>query len=295
MLVRSLFHALPMNAVGTDFVVGDIHGHVDLLDALLAAVDFDPGVDRLIGLGDLIDRGPDSQVLLERLREDPWFYSVRGNHEAWLQASIDNWGMARSWRQNGGMWADHLSNTVLRDLSAIIDGMPLAMSLDLIDGRKVGLVHAELNEGHGWESLSTLGADTEIDLSDDYGSTVASAALWGRNRITSWAIASTPTELERMVPARLARIRRALMPVEGVDLLIAGHTTLRGGDLASAGNLLWIDTASFYEGGRLTMVDPLNSRYWQSRYENGLSGPVVVNDGGKLPPPLELPLAILNA
>lgn len=295
MLVHSLFHALPMNPVGRDFVVGDIHGHVALLDALLAAIDFEPGVDRLIALGDLIDRGPDSRVLLERLREEPWFYSVRGNHEAWLQASIDDWGMARIWRQNGGNWADRLSMAELRDLSAIVDGMPLAMTLDLIDGRKVGLVHAELREGHGWESLASLSADTEIDAGDDFGSTVASAALWGRSRITNWAIACTPTELECMVPARLARIRRLLMPVEGVDLLMAGHTTLPDGDLAHAGNLLWIDTAAFYDGGCLTLVEPLSNLYWQARYEKGLSGPVVVNCRGKLPPPLELPPEILNA
>jgi hypothetical protein len=52
--------ALPANTAGRDFVCGDIHGCFDELDAALAKLQFDPAVDRLISVGDLVDRGPRS-------------------------------------------------------------------------------------------------------------------------------------------------------------------------------------------------------------------------------------------
>jgi serine/threonine protein phosphatase 1 len=71
------------------YAIGDIHGRLDLLDQLLAAIDAD---DRsrparrsvLIFLGDLIDRGPESSgvidraILLQRERECRF---LLGNHE----------------------------------------------------------------------------------------------------------------------------------------------------------------------------------------------------------------------
>lgn len=68
---NTLFHWLTINERGRDFVVGDIHGHAALLDCLLDRVRFDPASDRLFALGDLIDRGPQSQLLLARVRDEP--------------------------------------------------------------------------------------------------------------------------------------------------------------------------------------------------------------------------------
>jgi bis(5'-nucleosyl)-tetraphosphatase (symmetrical) len=42
------------------FVVGDVHGCVDELKELLALAQFEPGLDRLIIAGDIVDRGPDT-------------------------------------------------------------------------------------------------------------------------------------------------------------------------------------------------------------------------------------------
>lgn len=73
----------PANARGRDFVIGDLHGCRAMLDRLLAEARFDPDVDRLFSVGDLVDRGPDSMGCLALLHE-PWFHAVRGNHEAML-------------------------------------------------------------------------------------------------------------------------------------------------------------------------------------------------------------------
>lgn len=73
------------NQTGRDFVVGDLHGCRSMLDDLLAKVSFDGTRDRLFSVGDLVDRGPDSQGCLALLLE-PWFFAVLGNHEAMLSA-----------------------------------------------------------------------------------------------------------------------------------------------------------------------------------------------------------------
>ena len=55
------------------YVVGDVHGRLDLLDHLLATIEADLAERptrraTLIFVGDLIDRGPHSAQVVERLR-----------------------------------------------------------------------------------------------------------------------------------------------------------------------------------------------------------------------------------
>lgn len=72
------------------YAVGDIHGRLDLLDALLAQIESDDAArpaarSTVIFLGDLIDRGPDSAGVVQRLMElSARTDTVRfllGNHE----------------------------------------------------------------------------------------------------------------------------------------------------------------------------------------------------------------------
>ena len=71
------------------YAVGDIHGRLDLVDRLLGLIDADdlrrgPAATELIFLGDLVDRGPDSRGVVERLmalRESRPVRFLRGNHE----------------------------------------------------------------------------------------------------------------------------------------------------------------------------------------------------------------------
>ena len=49
------------------FLIGDLQGCSDALDRLLAEIDFSPSRDSLHVLGDLVNRGPDSVGVLQRL------------------------------------------------------------------------------------------------------------------------------------------------------------------------------------------------------------------------------------
>ena len=72
---------------GTVAVIGDIHGRVDLLDALLRKLPRDAAI---VVVGELCDRGPATREVIDRLI-DRGATGARGNHEEWLIA----WGRGR--------------------------------------------------------------------------------------------------------------------------------------------------------------------------------------------------------
>ena len=77
--------------------VGDIQGCREPLERLLAAVAFEPGRDRLLPVGDLVNKGPDSPgtlALLMQLGAEP----VLGNHDLhWLQKGRATDPAQRAW------------------------------------------------------------------------------------------------------------------------------------------------------------------------------------------------------
>ncbi|MCA8943916.1 MAG: metallophosphoesterase [Planctomycetes bacterium] len=68
--------------------VGDVHGCLSELDALLERVEFRAGTDRLCSVGDLVNKGPDSHGVLRRMI-DLGAIAVRGNHDLlWLDRGL---------------------------------------------------------------------------------------------------------------------------------------------------------------------------------------------------------------
>ena len=70
-------------------IIGDIHGCSGALRLLLAKIMPNPKEDKLILLGDLFDRGPDSWGVFQMVRELAEIYGdrfvfLRGNHEDYL-------------------------------------------------------------------------------------------------------------------------------------------------------------------------------------------------------------------
>ena len=86
------------------FAIGDIHGCLSELDTLLAAI-HPKKTDTLITLGDIIDRGPDSKGVIERLialKKKTNLIMLRGNHEQLLLDSRFDEVAYITWMKNGG-------------------------------------------------------------------------------------------------------------------------------------------------------------------------------------------------
>ena len=94
------------------YAVGDIHGRLDLLDIMLAQVERDLADDPprralLLFLGDIIDRGPASCQVIERLRtyrhSNLRTVFLMGNHEeVLLRLLAGERGILDSWLKFGG-------------------------------------------------------------------------------------------------------------------------------------------------------------------------------------------------
>ena len=94
------------------YAIGDVHGHLGALLRLEAVIDHDlraRPVDHVttIYLGDYIDRGPDSRGVIDHLARkadtsgDIQF--LKGNHDATLQAFLENPAIMADWRRFGGL------------------------------------------------------------------------------------------------------------------------------------------------------------------------------------------------
>ena len=94
------------------YAIGDVHGCAKTLDALLARLDLTPA-DRVVFMGDYIDRGPDSRGVIDRLldmEEAAWLGTgpvctfLRGNHDQMMVDYLTGTGDYDLWRANGGVF-----------------------------------------------------------------------------------------------------------------------------------------------------------------------------------------------
>ena len=97
------------------YAIGDIHGRRDLLDPLLDAIvrdaDENGQTPRIVFLGDVVDRGPESRQALDRVIETletfPGSRLILGNHEEFMLRFIDEPErrdrIAKTWFANGGV------------------------------------------------------------------------------------------------------------------------------------------------------------------------------------------------
>ena len=105
--------------------IGDIHGCLSALDALLEVVR-PTAHDHLVFLGDYVDRGPDSRGVLDRviaLHRTGQVTCLRGNHEVMMQAAAEGWDDLRFWLHWGGVAALDSYRTESSD-SHVLDIVP---------------------------------------------------------------------------------------------------------------------------------------------------------------------------
>jgi serine/threonine protein phosphatase 1 len=88
------------------FIVGDIHGCLDMLKALMKKITWNPEKDRLVFLGDFVDRGPDPKgvidYVLEIKRQSTLVECILGNHEKMFLDYLNGRGGKRVYFFNGG-------------------------------------------------------------------------------------------------------------------------------------------------------------------------------------------------
>ena len=88
------------------FIIGDVHGCPKTLEGLISTFENLNQKDRIIFLGDLIDRGPDSKSVLDiilSLKDNGnEVIILRGNHEQMMLNAMDNSKAMKDWFRNGG-------------------------------------------------------------------------------------------------------------------------------------------------------------------------------------------------
>jgi serine/threonine protein phosphatase 1 len=222
------------NQSGKDYVIGDIHGAYDSIIAAMRKVRFNPAVDRIFSVGDLVDRGAGSHRVLQFLAQ-PYVYAIRGNHEDMiLNMHADGEPHAAEVRcmvqRNGfGWWLSASQADKLAILEAFRQ-LPVIIEVETHRGL-VGMVHGDVPKGMDWLTFVS-----QVEAGDRK---TLKTALWGRERIEQ--------ENSDGVP--------------GVGRIFVGHTPQWGG-LRRFGNVYAVDTgAVFAEQGhkdvdaRQTMVE----------------------------------------
>lgn len=218
---------LPANTAGRDFVVGDLHGCYDDLQNLLSQAKFDPTRDRLFSVGDLIDRGSKNAECI-RLLEQPWFFSVMGNHEAMMidacvtESAPDGFSPSmHMWMSNGGSWVLGHTSAEIQDFLHLIADLPLAIVVGDQPDNRFGIVHAEW---HG--NAAQL-------LSGDYSEHTEAVMLWDRDIL-----------------------RGCILPDMSEFPIYVGHSIVN--DVTEVGCQRYIDTGSFlakFGRGFMTMIE----------------------------------------
>lgn len=222
-----VLQVLPNNTLGRDFVVGDVHGYyADLMQAL-EQVSFDFTRDRLVAVGDLINRGPDSYNCLQLLNE-PWFFSVQGNHERLMVYSLaGNQSAYQAWQKHGGGWITLYTEDELQAMARLIQNkMPLALEVNL-EKKRLGVVHAEVPKDD-WNNLRLWQGEATKELLD------------------------TTTVLRNRLHKKLDH------PVANIDAIACGHTLVK--TPTRLGNVNYLETGicAPQVNGYLTLVEAKN-------------------------------------
>lgn len=208
---------MPERGPTRTFVVGDVHGCADELDDLLRTLAFGRG-DRLVFVGDLVAKGPDSAGVVDRAREIGAL-AVVGNHELPVLRYADarRRGEAPTGvREGHASVARSLSDAALRWL----ENLPFTLPLQEFGVR---VVHAGMAPGVALESqaldwlvnMRSLREDGSVSKRVDEG--------------VPWASVYT-----------------------GPEHLVFGHDAIRG--LQRYPHATGLDTGCVY-GGRLTALE----------------------------------------
>lgn len=80
-MIFNKFKKIEQKTDGRLFAIGDVHGCLDELKALLHLINFDSVKYHFIFVGDLADRGKQSMATSDCVLDKSYFSVVAGNHE----------------------------------------------------------------------------------------------------------------------------------------------------------------------------------------------------------------------
>lgn len=241
------FLKLEENTKGSDYLCPDIHGMFHLLENQLKELKFDESKDRLIVVGDLVDRGEYSERCVEFLKK-PWFFSVYGNHEDLAYHTVTGDSLdspyARCWFSNGGDWfmknEIYCNQEFQKDFLEAIRNLPYAIEIQVGD-KRVGIVHAEVPQDVTWDTVVQMLSKLEPDFippeDDSDIADLLQALIWGRTKI------------------RLASVFMGydFHTVKGIDHLFVGHTPLD--TQLTLGNATYTDLGSCFTNQPLNIIN----------------------------------------
>lgn len=210
------------------WAIGDVHGCLTALETLLAALQLHPD-DQLVFLGDLVDRGPDTRRVIERilqLRSERTVHVIKGNHEEMLLIARDLPGYAQAWYKFGGKEAIESYGWIQGLVPGWTDAIPAGHWSFL----KNDLVDAVEEAGH---IMVHGGLDPEVPLANQH---------WDEMRWKRW---DNP------------------LPHVSGNIMVCGHTHQPGGKPCSVGHAVCIDTWA-YGKGWLTAIDLDTHDYFQA-------------------------------
>lgn len=256
------------NRKGRDYVVGDVHGHLAQLLRQLNELEFNPEIDRLFFLGDVIDRGPDGEAVLSMI-DQRTYWSVLGNHEAMMIAGFEEPGRDVLHRWNGGEWFYRIPTARQRAIINQVRAWPWAMEIDT-GVTRVGLIHANVPNS-SWiqvaEQLQAIDSDWQSGALLSAGAVeyAAQTLLWDRTlvlKLYSDVLESVSNQQEIVEfisspkheewVARIAPEQLRPFQISAIDAVYMGHTFVPVP--IQVGKCHFLDTYREAQGERLGIV-----------------------------------------
>lgn len=217
--------------------VGDVHGCADALRAILSAVGLGPE-DRVVTLGDYIDRGPDSRGVLDLLVEldaSGRLVPLLGNHEEMMLGALRGSYPRNWWLQHGAVQT--------------LDSYGFVGDLSVIPREHLKFLDRCLPY---FESGDAIFTHANYVASEPLERQPAEALRW--------------QSLQEHFPARHVSGKRAFV----------GHTAQKRGEILDAGHLVCLDTWC-HGGGWLTAMDVESGAIWQADVDGRLRAQRVEN------------------
>lgn len=227
-----------------NYLLGDVQGCDDALERMLVEIGFSPSRDRIVVLGDLVNRGPDSLSVLRRLRAlGSAAVCLLGNHELHLLALAEG---ARKQQRRGDT------------LAAVLDAPDRKAWIGWLRHRNMAFVESGWLCVHAgvvpqWDATDALARAAEVEAvlqSEACGDFLAQ--MYG-DAPTRWTNELNGLERIRFIVNVLTRIRFCSAAGE-LDL-----TTKEGVDATPQGLHPW-----FAVPGRRTVDQPIAFGHWST-------------------------------